>query len=283
MAAAAPVTTADTGAGVVAKTNIKPKRVIVHTFHPVPHVYSISPFGIKVESFLRLRGIPYETVHTSKFGPKGKIPYVHLIGGDGAVEVVPDSNVIVGRLEEEFGGSGGDGGRRQELSPEESAVSHALVRMLEEHTAQIGFYYRYSLRMSELMRALNLRESMSPVGRTFFVWIMPAVMRMRTAARGLSCHSDCELARFCCDDLRALSDYLGDKKYLFGHAATAADCAAFGHLAQFLYVPIRGYPPAEFLRAECPNLVRYAERFRSEFWGDWEDKCGRQADAGEGG
>merc|ERR1740139_539656 len=104
-------TTADTGAGVVANTNIKTQRVIVHTFHPVPHMYSISPFGIKVESFLCLRGIPYETVHTSK------IPYVHLIGGDGAVEVVPDSNVIVGRLEGEFGGSSGDGERRRELSP----------------------------------------------------------------------------------------------------------------------------------------------------------------------
>ena len=56
-------------------------KVYLHTFPPLPHVYSMSPFSIKVESWLRLHGIDYECVHCMEFGPKGQIPFV-LIGDE---------------------------------------------------------------------------------------------------------------------------------------------------------------------------------------------------------
>ena len=45
-------------------------KVYLHTFPPLPHVYSMSPFSLKVESWLRLHGIDYECVHCMEFGPK---------------------------------------------------------------------------------------------------------------------------------------------------------------------------------------------------------------------
>jgi len=56
-------------------------------------VSNISPFSLKVESFLRLYDIPYEMVPTFTFSSKGQMPYIRLNSIDG-VEI-PDSNVII--------------------------------------------------------------------------------------------------------------------------------------------------------------------------------------------
>ena len=53
-----------------------PPKVYLHTFPPLPHVYSMSPFSLKVESWLRLHGIDYECVYCMEFGPKNQIPFV---------------------------------------------------------------------------------------------------------------------------------------------------------------------------------------------------------------
>ena len=49
-------------------------------------------------------------------------------------------------------------------------------------------------------------------------------------------------------DLKAISDLLNNKDYLLGKSPTTVDCVLFGHLAQFLYIPIR-FPQVSFLNA----------------------------------
>merc|ERR1719443_2780715 len=98
--------------------------VYLHAFPSTPHVYNISPFAIKVESFLRLHKIPYEMVYTSKFGSKGQIPYVMLND-----EEVCDSNVIIPKLKQHFKID-----CDAHLTAEQRAVGHTTMRMIEEHT-----------------------------------------------------------------------------------------------------------------------------------------------------
>ena len=80
--------TAVVAACVVASTmsDMSPK-VYLHTFPPLPHVYSMLPFSLKVESWLRLHGIDYECVHCMEFGPKGQIPFV-LVGDEVSAHAV---------------------------------------------------------------------------------------------------------------------------------------------------------------------------------------------------
>ena len=75
-------------ASVLASTmsDMSPK-VYLHTFPPSPYVYSMSPFSLKVESWLRLHGIDYECVYCMEFGPKGQIPYV-LVGDEVSAHAV---------------------------------------------------------------------------------------------------------------------------------------------------------------------------------------------------
>jgi len=243
--------------------------VYLHTFPKVPHVYNISPFAIKVESFLRMNKIPYEMIYTTDFGPTGLIPYIKLNG-----EFAADSNSIIRRLKEVFG--------IVEVYPSELlAVGHMMMRMLEEHTAQIGFYYRYALHMYDFCDALDVpkrmfRKNTSMKGcLSSWLWknIMPSVHRNAMKTRRLAgFHSDEELWRLSFADLTAISAFLGEKTYLLGEKPSTEDCVLFGHICQFLYIPI-DFPQKGFLLESCPNIVRFMERFRAEFWPDWLPLC----------
>merc|ERR1711997_443611 len=67
-----------------------------------PSVRSISPFALKVETWLRLANIKYENIFTMKFHPKThQIPYIELNG-----ESLGDSNLIISKLKREFAPAG---------------------------------------------------------------------------------------------------------------------------------------------------------------------------------
>ena len=73
-------------------------------------------------------------------------------------------------------------------------------------------------------------------------------------------------------DIDALSVMLREKTYMFGDQPTSLDCMVFGHLAQFLYIPI-GFPQEKFMKENTPNLVMLVERMKAEFWPDWVQMC----------
>jgi hypothetical protein len=61
----------------------------LHKFGPVGDVCDASPFCVKVEAYLRLAGLPYDTRSGAQYlrkAPKGKLPYIEdkakLIAGE---------------------------------------------------------------------------------------------------------------------------------------------------------------------------------------------------------
>ena len=90
------------------------------------HIYSSVLPSLKVETWLRLKGIPYENIYTLRFGRKGQIPYIELNG-----EQIPDSNVIIKRLAQHFNVK-----PDESFNPEQGALGHAVVRMIENHTCK---------------------------------------------------------------------------------------------------------------------------------------------------
>lgn len=53
--------------------------------------------------------------------------------------------------------------------------------------------------------------------------------------QGIGRHSEEQITQIICDDLRALSKYLGSKKFILGEEPCEDDCAIFGELAQALW------------------------------------------------
>ena len=80
---------------VLRKPDFKKDLVYLMQFPISPSVRSISPFSLKLETYLRLKKIPYETVYCLKFDSKKRyIPYIELNG-----KQMSDSNLIINDLE----------------------------------------------------------------------------------------------------------------------------------------------------------------------------------------
>jgi hypothetical protein len=108
----------------------------VHKFGPAWGTPDISPFVVKLETYLRLAGIPYESKPGDpRKGPKQKLPYVD---DDGAL--LGDSRLIIEHLEARRGVS-----LDAHLSPKQRAVAAAFQSMLEEHLYFVIVYERWQL------------------------------------------------------------------------------------------------------------------------------------------
>ena len=262
----------------VVKRNTKPKETVLLKpdferdtvyliqFPVSPSSRTISPFSLKVESWLRLNNIKYENIHTLKFGPKGQIPYIELNG-----EQIPDSNVIIERLEEKFGVQRFAG----EVTAEQRAAAHALTVMLENHTAIAGFHWRYGRNMDAFLEVAAKYYPQS--GLKFWRLVQPYMTRFKTVMHGLGRHEYHEIDAFSCKDLKAVSEFLGEKTFLLGGTEpTLLDCTVFAHLSQFLYIPLP-FPQKAFMKSECRNLVEYVDRVRDRIWPDWEEACKKEA------
>ena len=256
-----------------------PSPLFIFLYPPTPYCYNISPFGIKLESFLRVNKIPHEIIYTNIPSAKGFIPYIRYGDADNGKEM-SDSNAIIECLKESC-----ESTTDKALTASQDAVAHAMMRMLEEHTSQIGFYYRYVLHIDAFYEVLNLPNRVFAANQTEGGQLLanawrtcaPSSMLEKMNKRGLSRHSDKELSTFSCRDIQALSDLLGDESnFFFGERveATTLDCAVFGHLSQFVYIPL-SFPERNYMEDNCPNLLVFMEHFRSTYWEDWETKCKR--------
>jgi len=248
--------------------NAKPQGMLKLFCYPsTPHVYQISPFGLKVESWLRVNNIQYEMHPGTTMGPKGKVPFVE-VGG----ETVADSNIIIPHLKKLYDIDCDAG-----LSKQQQAVALAVTRMAEEHTSQIIFWWRYCKHLPVFARVVQVRERIfkpwkAPICEDLFLKILPREFGDKFAKRGLAAHTEEQLTKFSNDDLRAISDLLGAGPFFFGNKATTIDCTLFGMLANFLFLPM-DFPQKAFVQQECTNILDFMEKFKQEFWPDWEAKC----------
>jgi len=245
------------------KPDWKKDVVYLCQFYLVPSVRTISPFALKLETWLRISGIKYENVFSrSKFHPKtGLIPYIELNG-----EQFSDSNLIIEMLQKKF-----EVEMDTELSAEEEAMTRAATGMVESFTAQTGFYYRYGLHMEDFVKTLRIGEYYGSE-KTVRMWarVQPYITRLRSYVSGVSRQEEQVIWGMANKDLAALSLWLGDKQFFHGARPSSLDCTVFGHLAQFLFIDI-GFPQKAYLENHCQNLVTFESRMKEAYWKDWDE------------
>lgn len=104
------------------------KDIIYLVQFPVsPFIRSISPFALKLETYLRLKKICYEPLYSLQFSKKGQIPFIELNG-----EQIPDSNTIIKELEKR------GIAKLDILTEQQKAINHLTKITLENHTSTAG-------------------------------------------------------------------------------------------------------------------------------------------------
>eukprot|EP00457_Paulinella_chromatophora_P010234 gb/GEZN01010328.1/.p1 GENE.gb/GEZN01010328.1/~~gb/GEZN01010328.1/.p1 ORF type:complete len:295 (+),score=24.58 gb/GEZN01010328.1/:91-975(+) len=244
-----------------------PDTVYLCQFPRSPGVCSISPYALKLESWLRIHNVPYQNKYTLRFsGRAGWIPYLELNG-----EQVDDTSVLTHPQQTLL-----QTNPPCQLSAESLAITHACISMMELRFLKTVFYWRYGLNFSHFY-ALAIhdkpgwKEFMTPTGGVIWGFFQRRAEQSRV--KELIRSGEDVMFEQACDDLRALSAILGAKLFFFGDVPTTLDCAVFGYLVQVAYMPQLNFPYRHTLESECSNLMGFLERFKARVWPDWDQLC----------
>ncbi len=83
-------------------------------------------------------------------------------------------------------------------------------------------------------------------------------------------HSKEEVEQMGIDDLKALSTFLGTKKFIMGDQPTELDAVLFGFMCMLLYCCPKHCPYTRKIEQDLTNLVDHAERMIAKYWPDWQ-------------
>jgi glutathione S-transferase len=222
----------------------------LYEFPPAFGMPTYSPFGLKLEAYMRLAKIPYQRIYepNPNKGPKKKIPFIV----DGDIKM-GDSQLILEHLVRTRGDV-----VDTHLSPEERAQGHLIRRMVEEGLYFVNVYQRW------------VDDAGWEVVGPVFLGFLPALVRVTVApliragvrkhmwGQGIARHGPDEIAAIGEGDVRALALLLGDRPFFLGDRPSSVDASVYGVTHGMHQIPLR--EPASELIRELPNLVAYDQR-----------------------
>ena len=217
---------------------------------------NLSPFCMKVETFLRIADLPFQTilVDDPRKTPKGKAPYIEDDG-----HVVADSHLIVEYLSETHGLT-----LDAHLTAPERAVGHAFERMLEERTYWVMIYSRW------------LEPEVWPAMREFWFAGMPPIIRnivpvlalrqvkSNLQGHGIGRHSRDEIYSMGIKDLDCLATHLADNAFFHGDEPSAVDATVYAFVANLIVAPFDS--PLKQAAHKHGNLAPYCQRMSERFY-----------------
>jgi len=262
----------------VHKQDFEKDVVYLYSDARTPQIPSTSPFCLKLESWLKLNNIKYENVdHKCKFRSKrGLLPFVELNG-----EEIADTAHIIDVLAKKF-----DKPMPLELAGEQKNIAHAMTTMVENHLHWIIAQWQ-SRDIENMLKGYKmdlaaLIGTKLPAGLMNFYFKHAVLRKMakKVKAQGLGASSNEEMDQMGKDDVKVLSDMLGDKEFLFGDEPSLLDMTVFSHLSPVVFVE-KEYSCVlrDYLESDCQNLVGLVNRMKDRCWGDhWVNATGEEMD-----
>jgi glutathione S-transferase len=234
--------------------------ITVYKFIPAWDVPDLSPFCIKVETYLRMVEQPYQGKlgHPSK-APKGKLPYIEYEG-----RTISDSSAIIDHFET-LSKTPLDHG----MSLRDKAASRAFQSMLEEHFYFVAYWQRWGNDAGWAIVRPVIVQYLAQTGVP--KWLAPLLANVirRSSLKGLKAqgiarHTPDEINTIGIKLLTALSHWLGDQPCIMGNAPRTLDASVYAFLTALLGGPIQG-PVKSYAQSQA-NLVAYQKRMQARYW-----------------
>lgn len=232
--------------------------ITLYQYEPAFGLPNASPFCMKLETWLRMAGLPFEAppVNLRDLGkaPKGKMPYIR----DGG-NTLADSTLIIDHLKLTYGDRL-DGW----LSAEQQAVALAFQRLIEENLYWAVVHTRWAE-----------PEGWAQTKGAFFAkmplplkWLVPTLARRgllkQMHGHGMGRHSQAEIHAIGQRDITALADFLGDKPYFMGNEPCSLDATAYAFLANLIEAPVESALKHHAMK--FAPLQAYCQRMRSRYY-----------------
>jgi len=261
---------------VVNKKDFEEDVVYLFQLNRSAQIPSISPLCLQVESFLKLHGIKFENVDLKSklWSKEGKmLPFIELNG-----EKIVDSNIfetLSKKFEKEIDAN---------LTEDQKKVQEEMTEVVEKHLYWALVHWR-SVDHENLLKGYKM-----VVPTTLGAQLPPAAIKVyfnytycrkglkQVKATEFGTNTAEEIEQFGKDDLKKLSEKLGEQKFFFGDEVSSLDLVVFSYVSQIAMVE-KEQPCAmrEFLETDCKNLLALIEAVKEKVWGeDWEKATGEK-------
>merc|ERR1711872_1025336 len=100
----------------------------------------------------------------------------------------------------------------------------------------------------------------------------------KVKAQGFGANSNEEMEQMGKDDMKVISDMLGDKEFMFGDEPSLLDLTVYSHMAPVLFID-KEFPCVlrDYMESDCQNLVGLVNRMKDRCWGDhWSNATGEE-------
>lgn len=233
----------------------------VHGFVPDWGLADLSPFVVKLETWLRLAKIPYRrALGDPRRAPKKKLPYI--VDDDG--RTIADSDAIIRHLK-----ATRDITLDAHLDPRTAAIGEAVRALLEEHHYFVIVYVRWCIAESRRVYRPTLLRYYEGLGIPRFLHglvFAAAVRDLQGQAykQGVARHSEAEIMEIGKRHFSAVADVLGDQPFLLGDRPSSVDATVYAFLASTTCAPFE--TPIKAHALADPRLVAYRDRMRELCW-----------------
>ncbi len=230
----------------------------LYQFPPAFELPNASSFCLKLETYLLMAKIPYESVYGMDMGktPKGKMPYI--VDGD---KKIGDSGFVIDYLKQTYGDA-----LDADLTPVDRAISLAMCRLIEDNLYWAMVHNRWMEPENWEKTKVALFSELPPILKSIVPGIAHKDTQKQLQAHGMGKHSSDEIYAIGVADITALSDFLADKSFFFGNEPTSLDAAAYGILANILWAPFDS--PLRKKAQQLANIGAYCDRIRARYYAD---------------
>jgi len=225
-------------------------------FAPAFGLPNASPFCMKMETYLRMVGLPFELVNSGDVfkAPKHKLPY---IDDDGVV--VADTSFIIDYLKGRYGDP-----LDATLTARERALATAFQRLIEENLYWAVVHSRWIEDAGWARTKEAFFGAMPPPLRWFVPTLARRGLRAEMRGHGMGRHSAAEIHTIGRRDLTAIADFLAEKPFMLGEQPTSLDATAHAFLANLIWAPVDS--SLQRHAQERPTLEAYCQRMKARYF-----------------
>ena len=202
------------------------------TLYQFPGIWGLpntSPFCLKIETYLRMIELPYETrfVMDPRKAPKGKLPFIKIDN-----KTISDSELIIDYLKGKFGDA---------LDKNITQEQHALAVLLDNTFSERLYWILVYMRWQNEGGWMHVKEAyftkLSLFSKLFVPNLVRKYMKKALYFQGMGRHNCDEILQMGYKILDSIAVILGEKKYFLGNNLTSVDATAFGFLANIVWTP----------------------------------------------
>ncbi|KAM3717604.1 Uncharacterized protein ACO02O_01627 [Dirofilaria immitis] len=196
------------------KNDYKQGMVYLYQFPRVKYIPNISPFCLKLETWLRMADIQYENICSwSTRSLEGTVPFLEYNGKE-----YPDSALAIRDMTVIFSKES----MESHLNDEQKATARAFEAMAENSLAIANGYFRFTEHFDEVFQQLpnDAFGMLTPIWKFLIKKMMTFKIKKRMPLLAIGKHSHDEIINIAIDDLKSISSYLGNKHYFTGFKPT---------------------------------------------------------------